>query len=383
MAHYFSFWGDGRSREQHASSSRSRALDQMNVHLHGDPADFTILGSRHAPSGARIQSEQENITAMGPASELNGHPRMTRQMLARKLQNAARSTDYSEHERLPLNAAADPSNEHNSWSARHFEVDHVQSKGKLSSTEEESKHSGYEIVIPNHGDQPGQAEKRTRSRTSFDNAKQWMDMGEQEQLGASKLEELQRQLGAALHHIVQLEAENATVQKISDQRHCELKIKDKENTALKNDNVAVKKHLESCKEQIFHLQPKQHLSDADIASRYKDLYIHISDTLFENFADLATTVIWLARAVMAYDQYDLFYQHLPDTEVGLVYEYPRLDGLLLTKVLLGFLSFEFIKDISAGLPEDVKEFLAEVTNAMLELTPKRGKRHHLRTLNPS
>ena len=304
-------------------------------------------------------------------------------MSARRLQNVARSTGYAKYDRLPLNAAADPSNEHKSLSARCLEVDHVHSKGKQSSTEEESKYNGCEIVIPNHGHQPGRAEKRIGCRPSFDNANKWMDMVEQEQVDASKLKELQRRLGAAFHRIVQLEAENATIEKISNRRHWKLTIKDKENIALKNDNIAVKKHLESCKEQIFRLQPKQHLSDADIASRYRDLYSHISDTLFENFTDLDTSVIWLWGAVMAHDQYDLFCQHLPDIEVRLAFEYPRLDGLLLTKVLLGLLSFEFIKDISAGLSEDVKKFLAEVTNAMLESTPKRGKRNHLGTPNAS
>lgn len=144
----------------------------------------------------------------------------------------------------------------------------------------------------------------------------------------------------------------------------------------KADIQHLEKCLDGCKEQIFKMQPLQHMTDSEIADQYRLLCESISDWTDNHFGDCENSFGRLQECCGEEISGKLIHKYLvQDGQINVVRKYPLAGSTMITFLIHRHLYQSILREnlCYPSLDEKCEDFVSFMENEMRHNEPRRGK----------
>ena len=179
-----------------------------------------------------------------------------------------------------------------------------------------------------------------------------------------------------------IESEISKTQRDLENANESLQVCQLENTSLVTErdlaNIEVERaysNLESCKDKLFRMQPRDHTPDSQVSSQYSLLCEAIGDWA-EQFGDLENPLEAVRRFKWGPIQEDMIVKYLAtDGYLDIIDNYPKA-GILVAGYFMLRHMYHVALDPEKhypGMPEVYEGFLSALECGMKNLEPRRGK----------
>lgn len=137
----------------------------------------------------------------------------------------------------------------------------------------------------------------------------------------------------------------------------------------------LQKCLDDCKEQIFKMQPLEHMTDSEIADHYRSLCESVSDWTDKQFGDFENPFSRLQEYCGEEASARLVHKYVvqgPGMDV--VQRYPDAGSTIITFLIHHHLHHSILREnlYYPSLNEKCEEFISFIENAMRKNEPRRG-----------